>query len=158
MPSSAGAVSALVAAGSPVDVTRLPVGALPRSRPPPEPSVPAMARPAIPARGISLNVVPEPTPNAAPAVALTLVAGNANATGRTAGVAAVQVGGTDSAPTVFAWPSPAATDDADTDEPRFVITGNDVAGTGPVPGQGCIPAQPARIPSVDNPVSPAPTS
>ena len=38
-----------------------------------------------------------------------LVAGNASATGRTAGVAAIQVGGTDSAPTVFASPNPAYT-------------------------------------------------
>lgn len=115
-----------------------------------------MARPAILASAMSLNVLPEPTPSAPVAVAL--VAGNANATGRTAGVAAVQVGGTDSAPTVFAWPSPADTDDADTVEPRFVIVGNGVDGTGAVPGQGCIPAQPARIPSVCNPVPPPATS
>jgi hypothetical protein len=38
-----------------------------------------------------------------------LVAGSASATGRTAGVAAVHVGGTDSAPTAFASPNPAYT-------------------------------------------------
>ncbi|EUA29928.1 hypothetical protein I553_4182 [Mycobacterium xenopi 4042] len=49
----------------------------------------------------------------AAAGAPTPVLGNASATGRTAGVATVQVGGTDNAPILFASPSPADTDDAD---------------------------------------------
>lgn len=79
--------------------------------------------------------------SAASAAAAVLVVGNASATGRTAGVATVHVGGTDKAPTLFASPRPADTDDAGAaaaSGPGFVmIAGNSVGGADPVPGQGC---------------------
>ena len=64
----------------------------------PVPIVPAMARPAIPANAISLSVLPEPDSAAAAAGAPGGSAGSVTAIGRTAGVATVQLGGTDNAP------------------------------------------------------------
>ena len=101
------------------------VAALTRSARP-APPAPAMARPAMLAAAISPNRLPE-LPEEACAAAPTLVAGNASAAGRTAGAAAVQVGGTDKPPTMFAWPRPAVAADPPA---RLVITGKGVGGTG----------------------------
>jgi hypothetical protein len=60
-----------------------------------------MARPAIPAKAISLNSVPDVPVNAAEA-ALALAIGNTLATMRISGAATAQPGGTDSLPTTFA--------------------------------------------------------
>ena len=120
----------------------------------PTPPVPASARPAMLAAAISPNKLPV-LPEEASAAAPTVVAGNASAAGRIAGAAEVQPGGTDKPPTVFAWPRPADTADPPA---RFVITGKGVGGTGAVPGQVCIPAQPLTISSVWKPVRAPATS
>jgi len=96
------------------------------------PSVLAIAGPSIPASPIWLNALPEPTSTvSAAAAAVTLVAGDASATGRTAGASTVQVGGTDNAPIVLASPSLADTADADAEERVMALTdeglGADVA-------------------------------
>ena len=115
------------------------------------------------------NVLPEPASNvsavATAGIALTPVsgsAGNVTATGRTAGVAIVHVGGTDNAPTVFASPRPADMAGASAGAVAagaigpVMIAGNSVGGTVPVPGQGSTTAQPLTMSSVWNPVR-APT-
>src|ERR1700761_2268976 len=66
-----------------------------------------MARPAVPARAISPNQLPKLGGTACGAAAG--AAGKASAIGRTAGVAAAQVGGTDSEPIALASPNSAET-------------------------------------------------
>ena len=75
-------------------------------------------------------------------------------------MAIVHVGGTDSAPTVFASPRPAdmAGAGADGTIGPVIIAGNSVGGTVPVPGQGSTPAQPLTISSVWKPVRAPATS
>jgi hypothetical protein len=59
-----------------------------------------MARPAIPAKAISLNRAPEVPVNTVGA-AVALVIGNARATARISGAAMAQPGGTDNPPTTL---------------------------------------------------------
>ena len=133
--SPAAALSPVVAAPGARAGARAPFAALPAPRLTPVPTVPAMARPAIPASAISLSVLPEPASVAGPAVATAVVSGSAGRAyemGRTAGVATAHVGGTDNAPTVLASPRPAATLVATGCIGPVSLAGKSVEG--PVPG------------------------
>src|SRR2546425_11937120 len=110
-----------------------------------------MARPAIPASPIWPNVLPGPTSAAAATAEVGPGSiGDASATGRTAGDVTVQLGGTDNAPTVLAWPRPAVTVGADHPVGLMfvIVAGKSVGGTAAVPGQGSTPAQPLTKSSV----------
>ena len=127
-----------------------PLAALPAPRLTPVPTVPAMARPAMPASAISLSVLPEPASAAGAAVAPTAVsgsAGNVYEMGFTAGVATVHVGGTDKAPIVLASPNPAERLGGGSVPARRLSrgAGNGFTGAGPVSGQALFP-----VPAADD--------
>src|ERR1700760_4816012 len=116
----------------------------------PAPMVPAMALPAMPASATSLSVLLE-LDSAAAVAAPGGNVGRVIAIGRTAGVAMVQPGGTDSAPTLFASPRPANGLFVDGMLPTFRFSsgaGNGLTGAGPSPGHCCSPFHPLTILSV----------
>ena len=114
------------------------------------PTVPAIARPAIPDKAISLNALPEAPDRDSPATVVAGKAGRVTAVGLTAGVATVQLGGTDRPPTVFASPIPAdSRGDGTVPAGKFSRgAGNGCTGAGPTPGHGVCPFQPLTILSV----------